>query len=1115
MAMTNHDRVGKALGLLRGGLGPFVEREIQSAIQGQQLGQEALRSYRNDPMIRDKRILEWDVASILKLMWDNWNDVFRDPLGPAERSFVGELRGCRNRWAHQEAFSSDDAYRALDTVTRMLTSVSASQASDVEKLKMELLRVRFDEQARGARRRSASLAFGESSGNLKPWRDIVTPHQDVSSGQFLQAEFAADLWQVHSGEGAPEYVDPVEFFRRTFLTDSLKRMLVGAVMRLSGVGGDPVVHLQTNFGGGKTHSMLALHHLFSGAMPGELEGVEALLQEADAKTIPSVSRVALVGTKISPGNPETKPDGTVVRTLWGELAWQLGGRAGFDHIADDDKNGTNPGDALRRLLVEHGPALILIDEWVAYARQLHDESDLPGGSFETQFTFAQALTESAKAAQNCLLVISLPVSDTSASISQGSADDIEVGGRRGREALERLRNVVGRIESAWRPASAEEGFEIVRRRLFEPMTDPDQFKSRDVVAREFAAFYRAQNQEFPAEVRDADYEQRIRAAYPIHPEIFDRLYTDWSALASFQRTRGVLRLMAAVIHNLWERGDRNPLILPAHIAIDEQRVQWELTRYLSDNWPPVIEKDVDGSQSLPLRLDEEVPNLGRRQACRRVARAIYLGSAPSAGASHRGLDDRRIKLGSVMPGESPSVFGDALRRMATKATYLYQDGSRYWYDTRATVTKLAKDKAEQLKQSPDRVFHAIKETLDEDLSENGGFARIHSTPSSGHDVPDRRETRLVVLSTGHPHEKGSTSKAVDAASAILQSRGSGPRMFQNTLIFLAPDMTRLQELDEAVRLHLAWAEIVAEKEDLDLSLHQVRQAETQCGEAANTVRFRLLETYRWLLVPVQDDPSKRVRWTTTQLRGQDALAVQVAERLRREEWLVTSLAGTSLRMEIDSVPLWLEGGDHVTIRQLVDYFAQYVYLPRIQGPSVLLRAVGNGVGLLTWAIDAFGYADSYDEGAKRYRGLRGGSDLTLGDDEAEGLVVKGDVAQRQIENERRPDDRDTEEPTDTPEDPIDDPSGGPTTGGGGMHTEPEKLTRYHGSVKLDTTRMSRDASRIADEVICHLAELEGSDVRVTLEIEATVPGGVPESVVRTVKENGRTLGFDSHDFHRD
>jgi len=175
----------------------------------------------------------------------------------------------------------------------------------------------------------------------------------------------------------------------------------------------------------------------------------------------------------------------------------------------------------------------------------------------------------------------------------------------------------------------------------------------------------------------------------------------------FQRTRGVLRLMAAVIHSLWEKGDRNPLIIPSNVAIDDPRVQFELTRYVSDNCVPVIEKDVDGPGSLPLRIDGEVPNLGEFAACRRVARTVYMGSAPTSKAANRGLEDRQIKLGCVMPGESPAVFGDALRRLAGAATYLYQDGPRYWYSTQPTVTKLAEDRAEQLKRDSDAVVAKV------------------------------------------------------------------------------------------------------------------------------------------------------------------------------------------------------------------------------------------------------------------------------------------------------------------------------------------------------------------------------------------------------------------------
>ena len=682
MAITNQERVGKAMDLLRAGLAPFVDREFKSLHKAQALS-EALRYMGDDRQLAKKPIADWDVAALLKLMWEAWNEVFGKTLGRAERSLVQELRDWRNKWAHQEPFSSDDADRALDSMARLLMAISASQADEVGKMKMELRRLTFDEQVRGEKRKAGgSLIEAAATGTLKPWREVVTPHADVASGRYQQAEFAADLWQVHLGEGSDEYRKPAEFFRRTYLTESLKRLLIGGAQRIAGKGGDPVVQLQTNFGGGKTHSMLALYHLFSGASPSELAGVDAVLAEAGVKVLPKAKRVVLVGNKISPGNPVIKSDGTVVRTLWGELAWQLGGKKAYARIAKDDENATNPGDLLRELFVEYGPCLVLVDEWVAYARQLHDQSDLPAGGFETQFTFAQALTESAKLAKNCLLVVSLPASDTAGAGSPHTqSDDVEVGGIRGREALDRLRNVVGRVESSWRPATAEEGFEIVRRRLFEPLAGADAFKQRDVTARAFADLYHAQAAEFPPECRGGEYEKRIQAAYPIHPEIFDRLYTDWSTLVKFQRTRGVLRLMAAVIHSLWEKGDKNPLILPSTIPIDDGRVQSELTRYLSDNWVPIIEKDVDGAGSLPLKIDSEQPNLGKLHATRRVARTIYLGSAPTAAAAHRGLEDRRVKLGCVMPGEPPAVFGDALRRLAAAATYLYQDGARAWYAT--------------------------------------------------------------------------------------------------------------------------------------------------------------------------------------------------------------------------------------------------------------------------------------------------------------------------------------------------------------------------------------------------------------------------------------------------
>lgn len=289
MAITHNERVGKALTLLKEGLVPFVEREFKARF-GDGWAFE-MRDALSDTRLnttKDEQVS--DVAALLVVMDRKWGEVFRQILGKTERSLVNELLAVRNRWAHQEAFTGDDTYRALDSAGRLLTAISAPQSDEIEKVKTELLRVRFDEQARGEKRKSSSIALESGvTGSLKPWREVVMPHDDVASGRYQQAEFAADLWQVHLGEGTEEYKNPVEFFRRTYLTESLREMLVGALSRLTVGGGDPVVQLQTNFGGGKTHSMLALYHLFSGIAPTELAGIDTVMTAAGASKVPTAS----------------------------------------------------------------------------------------------------------------------------------------------------------------------------------------------------------------------------------------------------------------------------------------------------------------------------------------------------------------------------------------------------------------------------------------------------------------------------------------------------------------------------------------------------------------------------------------------------------------------------------------------------------------------------------------------------------------------------------------------------------------------------------------------------------------------------------------------------------
>ena len=743
MAVTNYERVGRALILVRDAIRSEVEQAWRTRFGPRWLEQVNRRLHH-----RDRASGADDLLFLLKAMDATWDQFFRDTLSRATRSYLHLLWDARNRWAHNERFSSEETLRILDHCEMMLEAFRAGEsAMQVQELKRSLVRQVFAEERRTAERRAAAGATkGEPLAGLKPWREVVTPHRDVREGRFAQAEFAADLRQVVKGEAALEYGDPVSFFERTFITDGLRDLIRTAARRLSGEGGEPVVELQTGFGGGKTHSLIALYHLASGTL--RLRGVDEALAEDDLSVPGGVRRAVFTGQWARPASVHKKKEGVEVRAMWGEIAYQLGGVEGYRMVEDADRNATNPGESLVDLFKRYGPVMILIDEWVAYARNLPmkaGERRVPAGDFDTQFTFAQALTEAAAAVGNALLVVSVPES------SDPEGDSMEVGGEKGRRALARLRHVLGRKAAQWRPASSEESFEIVRRRLFEPV-DPSMARHKEAVVRAYHNLYMDNVGEFPSETRERDYSRRMEAAYPIHPELFDRLYQDWSTLERFQRTRGVLRLMASVISVLWDRDDRSLMIMPGVVPMDSAKVVPELTRYLADQWKPIIDADVDGQGSLPLRFDRDRKNLGRYSACRRVARSTYLGSAPLP-ANRRGIDRTRIVLGCVQPGERPGVFGDALRHLADEATYLYNQQMRYWYDTKPSLTRLAADRALSNFDDADTdeyLRHRIQK-----LRRANPLGGVHVFPDSPGDIPDEDgAVRLVIPPPEGPIREG-------------------------------------------------------------------------------------------------------------------------------------------------------------------------------------------------------------------------------------------------------------------------------------------------------------------------------------------------------------------------
>ncbi len=1078
MAKSTRQYVFEGMEVLPMALAPFVEGRLENALTGhwQVKVAEKLRLRPNSD-----GAIGWDQASLLNAMNLYWDDAFKAVLGRAERAIVNELITVRNKLSHSGKFTYDDAERALDSMRRLLEAVGAgTSAEQLGRMRDTILRTRFTELQRNEERRKSRQLIEISVDTIRgllPWREVIEPHRDVATGEFLQAEFAADLGKVHDGSAASEYRDPREFFARTYLTEGLGALLVGAAKRLSGSGGDPVVELQTNFGGGKTHSMLALYHMAGETPAQDLTGLDQLLSAHGVAVPKGVNRAVLVGTRRGPQDVIVRQDCPEIRTTWGEMAWQLGGAEAYGMVADSDAIGVAPGsNLLEAVFLKCSPCLILIDEWVAYLRQIYRVEGLPSGSFDANLSFVQSLTEAVKTSPGTLLVAALP------------ASQIEVGGEGGKEALVRLEQTFSRVESSWRPASQEESYEIVRRRLFQDIPG-DRFHHRDNALKQFTKLYRENANEFPSGSADEDYRRKMEKAYPIHPALFDQLYTGWGSLERFQRTRGVLRLMAQAIHELWMNNDPSVMIMPGSMAVGSARVESELLHYLDVSWQSIIAGDIDGPDSIPYEIDRSVPNLNRCSATRRIARAVFMGTAPFQQIQNKGLDDRQINLAVVQPGERPAIFGDALRRLGNRARFLHVDSDRYWYSMSASLNRLADDRAGQIEETS--VLIEIDKRLAtyvNSLADQGLFDAVQVTPGNSADVPDEPNgVRAVVLGIRHPHNGRDESNAMAAAGEILAQRGRAPRVYRNVLVFLAAETRQVDNLIGAMRHALAWEGIVRDIESLNLTRRDIAFANTKLTEANDTVKACIREGWCYLIYPKQDGAEADVTWIQGRIPARDGLLGRASKRLVEEEGLLPELGPTRLDHELRKY-IW-QDRNHIHLKDLQEYLDRHLYLPRMKDRSVLARTVSAAVGGLL--PGPFAYAERWDKASGTYQGLVIDKAKINAIIDNESVIVKPDIAR-----EHRSEPHVADE---TPDD-------GSITSTDGKNPSPDP-TRFTGTVMISSERPARDIKQIVEAIVEQLTTIPDSEVRLKLEIDADIPSGLSSEKVRTVTENANTLGF--------
>jgi len=920
---------------------------------------------------------------------------------------------------------------------------------------------------------------------VKQWREVAKPHKDVLTGTFQSAEFAADLSAVRAGKSTPEYADPELFFDRTFITEGMRVLLTQVAQRLNGKGGEPVIQLQTAFGGGKTHTMLAVLHLASRDVPlKKLHGLDTVLAAAGVKDVPKANVAVLDGNEHSPGQ-SWKRGTLVVRTLWGELAWQLGGAEAFELVRESDERGTSPGkEVLRDLLQRYAPCVVLMDELVAWVRQFK-EVPLSGGNYDSNLSFLQALTEAVKLVPNAVLLASLPESDAEA----GSDDGLRV--------LKNLEKVFGRLQAIWKPVASTEAFEIVRRRLFEPITDT---AARDETCKAFAALYEGAGAAVPSFTHESRYADELRAAYPIHPEVFRRLYEGWSPLPGFQRTRGVLKLMAHVIHRLWADKDADAMILPGSLPLFDPRVRSELINHLPPGWDPVVERDIDGSRSETVQLDLQDTRFGEVQAARRVARALFLATAPSSAGVGKRSDVNRaeVTLGVLLPGQSHATYRDALLRLTERLHHLNLSGDKehesttFWFDTRATLRREMEDRRNQLEGKPE-VIVKMKETLEGIVRTGKLFDGVHVfTPHA--DVPDDGFLRLVVLDPAAPYSKDEPRLAFDAVQEFLKQNGSRPRHRANRLLFLAPELATLDRLRVNLRTAMAWQQILDAIEDdrLVIDKPQARQAEKERDAAEASLGRVARECFKWLLVPRGESPSeKRVDVEVYPLAASMALDKELDRTTSENELVISKWSPLHLRGLLESL-YWKAERPHVGALAVWSDSEKYLYLPRLRDRTVFEETIREGLR----SSEFFGAAFGEKNGV--YEGLRLGDGPAQLDDTL--LLIEPEVAAAKRADSVSTHALERRKTARTPFAGSSSVNRAPQSGSPAAVPEVPS-TRFFAQFEVKPSAAKLALAELHDELIRHLIAEPDAKVTLRVELTAEVPEGASAHLRRVTSEN--------------
>jgi len=645
------------------------------------------------------------------------------------------------------------------------------------------------------------------------WWEVTTPHKDIIKGHFDESIFAADLGNVIAGNAPLEYLDPAMFFQKTYLTKGLQDLLVSVLQRISGLGtGQSVLQLQTPFGGGKTHSLISLYHMFkSGNKLFHIDAFNTVMKATKSSTIPVIKVAAFIGTHANALSDKTP---------WGEIADQFGF---YDFMKEDDEKRISPGKKkILQLLEKAGPSLILMDELMEYVVKKDRAEDLQNVIQGQTLAFLQELTEAVSTTKSSVLVVTLPAST-------------QVFDENAIHALNKLQTVSGRIESIVQPVEGIEIYEVIRKRLFDNIST---HKHRATVAQWFFSLYHDLGNAVPNEFKTTEYRTKIEKAFPFHPELIDVLYERWGSYPTFQRTRGVLRLLALVLSDLYKKQIPAALIQSSQIPLDNASVKREFIKHIGNEFDSVVAADIGEKGAKAPQIDRQMGSEYQKQKiATSLATAVFLYSF--SGSGRTGLNIRELRVTILREGIQKTIVGDAVKNLEEELWYFHSNQGIYSFRNQANLNRVIVDSEDQIKD--EEVTAELQSILKKYI---GNDFETYLWPEHPTDVSDTRKIKLVVLSLNEGH---SSLNEKTFADTIYQKAGSGYRVYKNGVLLLALDDNTAINLKNNIRRLLALELIQKDKQKIQaIGKNDLQDLSTKVKTVRSQIPFLLFSTYRYL-----------------------------------------------------------------------------------------------------------------------------------------------------------------------------------------------------------------------------------------------------------------------------